>query len=115
MNQRNRTFRHVDPLLGEAVRTGTAWLDENYPGWADRVTRPVRIAEPTECVLGQVIDPDGHSSGFARFFVLHPRAVPNDLGFAVHIDSNMPGMAQFEMLDALWTEVVTSRRAAAAL
>jgi hypothetical protein len=116
MNLRKRAFPPLtDPVLVEAVRAGEAWLDQHYPGWVDRVTGRIRMETPDRCVLGQVVPVTSEqvTTGFAQALLDHcDGPMFGDLGFTCSMDSNMPGLGQFEVLNALWTEVVRSRRAA---
>lgn len=111
----------TDPILGEAVREGAAWLDENYPGWEQRVTKPIVMWSPQQCVLGQAVPVvEGQSSGYASALHLHPNDLihafdgEGRLGFAVNWDSNMPGIMQYEALAQLWERLLAAREMAAA-
>jgi hypothetical protein len=41
------------PVLSPA-RRGAELLDREYPGWREKITRPVRVADVRDCPLGQV-------------------------------------------------------------
>ncbi|MER7164521.1 hypothetical protein ABT336_00360 [Micromonospora sp. NPDC000207] len=47
------------PAVDEAeakVTAGLAWLDQNHPGWPDRIDLDVLdIEDPLSCVLGQTV------------------------------------------------------------
>lgn len=41
------------------VANGYRWLDENFPGWQERVNSvTLNMADPRQCICGQVFDED---------------------------------------------------------
>lgn len=66
----------VRDLCEEGVSYAAAFLDEHVIGWADRITRPLNMGSATDCVLGQVFDPElpenQEPTGDRRFLGLLP-------------------------------------------
>lgn len=104
------------PTISERVARGTAWLDENRPGWIDEIDLDrLLMSSPCNCVLGQLYGnyfeviwgdpvaprpPDGRSHGFNAYDAY-------DLG------GTASQLAEYDDLHAEWVRVITERREAA--
>lgn len=64
------------------VNAGAAWLDDNYPGWEDKVNTD-NLSMLTNCILMQVIEPTASENGFSQIHrAMGPQFVV-DHGFVV--------------------------------
>lgn len=81
--------------VAERVQAGIAWLDENEPGWRDRIDPSrLQLSSPHNCVVGQVFRDDisqtWHLNGYGRFRHLYEGLTFNDViarGFEVHTET----------------------------
>jgi hypothetical protein len=61
-----------------AVKQGTFWLDENYPGWAERIDLDsLKMQSCENCVIGQAVMNKGY------WQVIETASSAEDMGIAV--------------------------------
>lgn len=95
--------------ISERVAAGTAWLDENRPGWFNEIDlRRLDLHECCLCVIGQTF---GCYASAANPFELD-RNVAVEHGFNAPIKGDW--WAENERLQDEWVRVITERREAAA-
>ncbi len=83
------------------VALGVAWIDENVPGWGDRVDLDcLDIGNRRNCVIGQLFGD--------YFYGPLPRREAMALGFQRTADDG------YGVLESLWRQVVAARRAGGA-
>jgi len=99
------------------VQAGAAWLDENRPGWIDRIDlATLDLGDPCRCVLGQEYgdwdeapdalteQPESSDLGFDR----------DSFGYSPSWPENRRRSAVLYVeLTAAWRDYITARRAAA--
>lgn len=99
-----------------AVKRGIYWLDENHPGWAERIDlSQLNMAECTECVIGQAVG--DYSATIAEQALDYPDTViwATEHGFESPLASHYmtcnpaPVTYSYFELDTLWAEEVKSR------
>lgn len=97
-----------------AVKRGIFWLDENHPGWAERIDLDqLEMAECETCVIGQAV---GDYTETIRNQAFNTR---ESVLWAVEHGFEWPGVAvyneaanptyDYSDLDTLWTEEVKKR------
>lgn len=83
------------------VNAGAAWLDDNYPGWEDKVDTD-NLSMVTNCILMQVIEPNKNGdNGYVQVYNEKGEQFVIDYGFV------MDGRAE-------WIELIDARRMAMA-
>ena len=59
---RNRD-EEVEEEVNVRVRNGARWLDENFPGWVDRIDlETLNLANSESCICGQVFEQKSNNS-----------------------------------------------------
>lgn len=95
--------------IQERVEAGAKWLDDNRPGWVDRIDLDTfYLGDCVTCVLGQ-LDGD-YCLTLERDFHDNVREAAG-LGFALPASEPPMGQAYAE-LTAAWRDYITARRAA---
>lgn len=97
----------------ERVQNGATWLDENEPGWAQRID-PValNIESCARCILGQLYGDYINAPEDAWAGVGERNAV--ERGFSYDPQADDPG-ADNRQLNAEWRRLIESRRTAVIL
>lgn len=105
-----------------AVKHGSYWLDENYPGWAQKIdVTNLHMRYCTTCVIGQAVMHKGYTEvvreAAGDFEDNQAWAVDN--GFDIYTsDLLSPGFrndyneimnSRYDTLETLWTEEVKNR------
>lgn len=82
-----------------AVKRGSIWMDETYPGWAQGITLDkLKMISCENCIIGQTIQ---------NYYNLDPTLVGD---WAVDHGFNTEGLSpEFRKLETLWTEEVKKR------
>lgn len=98
-----------------AVKRGIYWLDENHPGWAQRIDLgTLEMSECQDCVIGQAIGDYGENivkaSGVeypasARWSIEHGFESPVVFAMNDGLEVNYG----YRELDILWSEEVQKR------
>lgn len=97
----------TDPIFTEhlerCVAEAASVLDEHWPDWHKRVTRPLDMDDVHDCVLGQVFDGPGYglsNNGFANGLILL-----KDRGFMVP-----PGVFSLPEAEPYWNREIGRRK-----
>lgn len=92
----------------EQVRRGSEWLDENHPGWEDKIDlTTLDLKYCSRCILGQLYGLD--EDPFRYWDILRENQIEEDeLGFSVHGDRDDDGL--WPALTEAWRDEITSRR-----
>lgn len=87
------------------VKRGAVWMDQNYPGWAQRINLSnLDMGDCEACIIGQTIgtydnfEPEGFSWAVDHGF---------DVGAAASIETII---LAYSNLESCWTEEVHNRR-----
>lgn len=99
----------MDSTIVDRVAAGAAWLDQNRPGWADRIDLDrLHMRNACRCILGQE---------YGSYY-----KAPITMDQAVNLGFDAQGAAQgwaedddFAALDDAWTALIEARRADAAV
>jgi hypothetical protein len=115
------TTRRV--TIADRVATGAAWLDEQTPGWIDRIDLDrLRLGDGDLCVLGQIYGSFGAVRGFAYGatsarvpFLTHSDCCA--LGFDIDVDrslfrSDSCLRSAYYRLTVAWRNYIQGRRLA---
>lgn len=64
------THYRIPEGIANAVRKGAALLDENAPGWRDRIVLPeLQMSECWTCVVGQALEmKDRYGRAYVRYY-----------------------------------------------
>lgn len=99
----------VELTIEQRVAAGAAWLDENRPGWLDRIfLNSLDVSDCALCVLGQVYGGWGNAPDGAKYDdddtddYLSPA---RERGFEQYVKEG------YEALTAEWRRLIESRRA----
>lgn len=131
----HRVAKVVMEEVTKRVERGAAWLDVHQPGWVNEIDlTKLNLDDPFKCVLGQVFERAGKSSGasgyelgLARFIEIPSVAeeysdslegFSTDHGFNTFAMYNVKVGPQiypiiktsYSMLDAAWFSLIASRR-----
>lgn len=104
------TSRQAD--IAARVARGVALLDEQHPGWHDRIDlSSLDLSEPCLCVLGQLYEE--YDFGAEALGIV---AVEARYGFDVslRLDTIDSSFETYVDLQAEWVRVITARRGAVA-
>jgi hypothetical protein len=94
-------------MVAERVAAGVAWLDENVPGWAERIDlEQLNLASCQRCVLGQLFGDFNDAPQPASGLVTSAH-----LGFDRH--HGEPNFTAYSALTAEWRRVIEQRQAGA--
>jgi hypothetical protein len=121
----------TDLTIEQRVANGVAWLDENVPGWLDRIELPtLDMKSDCRCVIGQVVGKYNRiieDSGSARlldnvrlisfeeaarlgFDAVERVSARGDFGAGE--SENLAFADEFAALQSEWTRVIAARREA---
>lgn len=96
--------------ITERVAAGAAWLDENKPGWVERISLDkLDIESDCGCALGQVYGGYNDSPYTARWHA-KGKYLAVERGFVVDILENDQRGA-YAALTAEWKRIIQERRA----
>jgi hypothetical protein len=82
------------------ARRGAAWLDKVWPGWVEKVNRPVDMENPWLCVGGQV---------FGTYLKME-RSIGQTQAMRLGFYSQPSLGVSFTALDAAWAPLIEKRR-----
>ena len=106
--------------IAERVAAGAAWLDENRPGWVERIDlQTLNLGDPCRCVLGQEYGSYGQAPDEPLGIGQPEDEIAAGLGFNAYIlrgdyladDFDFtPTVDEFIALTAEWRRLITARR-----
>jgi hypothetical protein len=109
VNERLEVNENEFPFAAEMrvlAAAGAAFLDKRMEGWADKITRTVKIHSCSECILGQLFGE--FDAGVMALSIGNP-AEAAKLGFAA------PYIMAYSSLNAAWEREVAARKAPAVM
>lgn len=96
------------------IQAGVAWLDHHVTGWRDRITEPVSLDSPCQCILGQIfkhmanrMSPPSYSRSYSLTYQSgYEYAIQRRLSFA---EAEAYGFTSriwdgYELLTQLWCQ-----------
>ena len=96
----------------ERVRAGIDKLDKHYPGWHEKIDRPINVASINDCPIGQV---QGWNRYTDTLDVMGIRRCPEAYGFESDPDQETGSRTlDYAALSAEWERRLEERKNAAA-
>lgn len=98
----------VELDIEERVELGAAWLDENRPGWLDRIDLDTLSVEHCDlCILGQIYGDYCDAPDEAKYASIGDATPSRDRGFNAYSGRD----EEYEALTVEWRRLIESRRA----
>lgn len=104
----------IDEDMKLCVKRGAHWMDENHPGWAEKIDfNTLDMSSCALCIIGQAVQDTFHNVAFEG-----AKGWDKDLfgeewdsyhGFDIRYDPYTSHRLQFRNLEIVWTEEVLKR------